>query len=119
LPGLLASAVLGLGVGACGGGAQPRLWSNAPTASTATTAPNFSTHNNDRDNDGDHNEDDGKVLNDGHAAGALDRQSSIMLVTHYFAAAAAADGATGCSLLVPFVAESVPETVENTPCSER
>src|SRR3981081_2539322 len=74
-----------------------------------TISRNYSTHNNDRDNDGDHNDDDEKVLYYGHAANAADRQSSIALVTRYLAAAAAEDGAAGCRMLAPVIAESIVE----------
>ena len=87
---------------ACGGSSHGGAITTAPP-------PNFSTHHNDRDNDGDHNDDDGKVLYFGHAADAVDRQVSVALVTRYFTAAAAENGTAGCSMLAPFVAESVAE----------
>jgi hypothetical protein len=93
------------GVTACAG-TGTRM---ASRGSTATVGSDFSTHKNDRDNDGDQNDDDGKVLGYGHAADAADRRTSIGLVTRYFAAAAAEDGAKACASLVPFIAESVPE----------
>ncbi len=105
-PVVIALVALGLGLAGCGG-------SNANSASTASSGlskvvpSNFTTHNNDRDNDGDHNNDDGKVLYYGHAADAADRQAGGALVTNYFAAAAGANGAAACALLVPFIAESV------------
>ncbi len=69
----------------------------------------FPSDKNDRDNDGDHNDDDEGILDYGHAANATDRRDSVNLVTRYFAAAAAENGAAACSLLIPFIAESVPE----------
>jgi hypothetical protein len=101
-----ALGALGLGLTACGNSSA----NNTSTASSDVSAvvpPNFTTHNNDRDNDGDHNDDDGKVLYYGHAADAADRQAGVALATSYFAAAASANGAAGCALLVPFIAESV------------
>lgn len=80
-------------------------------------ANDFSTHNNDRDNDGDRNNDDEGVLDYGHAADARDRRQSIKLVTRYFAAAAAGDGRTACSLLAPFIAESTVEDYGHLPGS--
>jgi hypothetical protein len=63
----------------------------------------------DRDNDTDNNSDDGKVLAFGHAAGAADAQALVALVTSYYRAAAREDGARACSMLYPFVAESIVE----------
>jgi hypothetical protein len=112
--------VLGLGLAACGGSngdaASQTASNHAPShrtkangsASTAT-ATNFSTRNNDRDNDGDHNDDDAEVLEYGHTANATDRRVSVTLVKRYYAAAAAEDGAKGCSMLAPFIAESIVE----------
>lgn len=115
---LLTVAALGLGVAACGG-ASTSATSRGPTkaatgdaSAAATSSP--PTHN-DRDNDGDHNDDDEGVLNYGHAADAADREASESLVRRYFAAAAAADGARACSLLAPFVAESVVEDEGRSP----
>lgn len=120
LPRPLILAVLGLGLAACGGSngdaASQTTSNHAPShhtkanggASTAT-ATNFSTHNNDRDNDGDHNNDDAEVLEYGHTANATDRRVSVALVKRYYAAAAAEDGAKGCSMLAPFIAELVVE----------
>jgi hypothetical protein len=104
LLGTLAVVALCLGVVACGDSGERHA-----TGASATVAPSAATHENDRDNDGDHNDDDGRVLNYGHPASAADRRSSVTLVTRYFAAAAAADGAKACALLVPLTAESVVE----------
>jgi hypothetical protein len=112
LVGLLALVTLGLALAACGsssGHVPPGL------AGSSATEPNFSTHHNDRDNDGDHNDDDGKVLFYGHAADASDQRASSTLVRSYFAAAAAENGAQACALLAPFVAESVPEEDGHSP----
>jgi hypothetical protein len=96
----------GSGAGTASGGATGA----ATTAGASTTIEsNFSTHNNDRDNDGDHNNDDGWILHYGHTANPSDRRTSVALLKRYFAAAAAKDGATGCSSLVPFIAASVVE----------
>lgn len=104
----LATAVLCLTAGACGSARDP-----APHKPVIQL--NYSTHNNDRDNDGDHNDDDGKVLYFGHPAAPADRRDSVALVTGYFSAAAAEDGARACTMLVPFIAESVPEDYGHTP----
>jgi hypothetical protein len=77
--------------GSCGGG----------EAGTASVVSNFSTHNNDRDNDGDHNDDDGRVLGFGQPADPSGRRAITELITRYFAAATAGDGARACAMLEP------------------
>ncbi len=116
---ILAVALLGLGATSCAGGStasrdSATIASQHGSAST-TAAPNFSTHKNDRDNDGDHNDDDEKVLHYGHAASPSDRRASVALVTRYFAVAAAENGAAACSMLVPFIAEAVAEQDGKSP----
>jgi hypothetical protein len=105
---LLAICALGLGLAACGGsdGGNP---SDAAHTTATSPAPNFSTHHNDRDNDGDHNNDDEKVLDFGQPADANDRQALVALVTRYFAIAAAENGASGCRMLVSFIADGLGE----------
>lgn len=110
--GILAIVVLGVGLAGCGGSSSQ---GTASHSTRVTTVRDFSTYKNDRDNDGDHNDDDAGVLDYGHAADATDHRISVALVTHYFAAAAADDGARACSLLIPFVAESVVENEGHTP----
>jgi hypothetical protein len=80
-----------------------------------TIYQDFSTRHNDRDNDGDHNKDDGGIVGFGHPADAADYASSAALVERYFADAAAENGTAACRLLVPFVVESVVEQIGNTP----
>jgi hypothetical protein len=82
---------------------------NKSSGSTTTA----STSKNDRDDDGDHNDDDGSVLNFGQAADAAEMRTLVTLVTDYFAAASTEDGAKACSLLMPFVAESVVENLSH------
>jgi hypothetical protein len=89
----LAAVLLCFGACACG------------DASKAARAP----HHSDRDNDNDHNDDDSGVLGFGHAADAVEMSSLVALVKRYYAAAAAANGAQACALLVPLQAESVVE----------
>jgi hypothetical protein len=101
---LLAIALLGLSLSACGG-------SSATHSSSAATA----AVKKDRDDDGDNNDDDNKVLFYGHAPSLTERQSIVALVTAYYAAAAAEDGAKACTLLMPFVAESVVEDISHGP----
>lgn len=104
---LLTGALLGVGVCACGsgGGASPAIHA-------AATQPSAKP---DRDNDGDNNDDDGNVLSFGHAAVGSERQALITLVKRYYAAAVAEDGAAVCSLLAPFIAESVAEKIGHSP----
>ncbi len=114
---------LGPGVAACGGArTTPHGTANAAATDgggggggSTNALGGSSTHNNDRDNDGDHNDDDEKVLYFGHAADATDQRISLALVTRYFALAATGDGAKACSLLVPFIAESVAENDGHSP----
>lgn len=121
--GPLAIALLGLGIAACGGssrdttsqGASNTAGGSATATAASSVAPTQGYLKNDRDNDGDHNDDDAGVLLYGHAANAANGQTITALVTHYFAAAAAQDGARACSLLAPFIAESVAETYGHTP----
>jgi hypothetical protein len=98
-PHALATVALCVGIAGCGGaGGKPAAARSGPPA-----------RENDRDNDYDHNDDDSQTVHYGHAAGAADERSSVALVRRYFAAAAAADGARACALLVPLVAESIAE----------
>jgi hypothetical protein len=118
---LLAVALCGVGVTACGdagpapgkrsgsasrvsstgtatGGAQtPR-----PSATTQASSPVKS----DNDNDGDGGGDD---LNWGHAASAADRRAVTALVRRYYTLADMGDGAAACSLIYSIFAEEVPE----------
>lgn len=94
LAALLAFALLSIGTSACGG---------------ATASHSSTTVKRDRDNDLDHNDDDAQALDWGHAAGPADRATITSLLTRYYAAAAAEEGATTCHLLMPFMAEAVAE----------
>lgn len=109
--GLLALATLALSFSSCGAsGAHQRY---KPSDHLGGRRPSATAR--DRDNDGDHNDDDAGTLGYGHAANPADRQTSIALVTRYFAAAAKENGATACALLVPFIAESVVENDGHSP----
>jgi hypothetical protein len=103
LLGLLAIVLLGLCVSACGGAAASH------GSSAATTVKR------DRDNDGDNNDDDAHVLYYGRAPSASEREELESLVSGYYAASAAEDGAKGCALLMPFVAESTAEEYGHNP----
>src|SRR5665648_8089 len=108
LLGLLAIMLLSLGVAACGGSSKGTD-SASHTSSNATATA--SAPKKDRDDDGDNNDDDNQVLYYGHAPSAAEKQPIVELVTSYYAAAAAEDGAKACTLLLPFVAESVVENI--------
>ena len=99
----LALCALCFGLTACAGSSSGQ----------ATTSA--SKHVRDRDNDNDNNDDDAHVLYYGHAADAADRQAIATFVMRYFAAAAAANGARVCALLVPLVAETIVEEYGNSP----
>jgi hypothetical protein len=88
------------------------LRATSETSSVVSSAP--SSHKNDRDNDNDNNDDDAGVLYYGKAADTTDRQISVGLVTRYFAAAAAENGTEACTMLIPFIAESVAEDYGHT-----
>jgi hypothetical protein len=103
---VLLLAALALGLSACSGSGGAR---SGRSATVKVIAPNYSTHNNDRDNDGDDNDDDSGIIEFGQAAGPTDQRASIALVTRYFAAAADGNGTADCQLLVPVVAQSVGE----------
>jgi|ERR1700729_371874 len=103
----LLAVLLGLGLAACG--------SSSKTSAGASNAASHTRHHSDRDNDGDHNDDDGNVLDFGEAANATELHSIDGLVTSYFKAAAAADGAKACALLASLQAESVVEQDGRSP----
>lgn len=75
----------------------------------------------DADNDNDnlgkshYDSDDGPVLYFGHAANAAEGRTITVLVKHYYAAAAANDGATACSLIYSIIAESVADEYGQSP----
>src|SRR5690242_11761264 len=105
---LLLVSLFSLGVGACGGSSAGGGSGSASASATRHPAR-------DRDDDGDKNDDDAHVLYWGRAATGADQQAITTLIKRYYAAAAAEDGAQACSLLVPFVAEAVPENYGHQP----
>jgi hypothetical protein len=114
---LLAIASFSVCVSACGGaagnGGSIRKASLSPTvgartaptttSSTISTGPPRAT---DRDGDSDNNDDDYAY---GEAASPADRRVVTEIVRRYYAAAAAGDGAKGCSLIFSLLAEEIPE----------
>jgi hypothetical protein len=107
------TVTLAVAVTACGSSSGATDSRALVTQASSSHSP--SAHHKDRDNDNDNNNDDSGVLDYGHAADAADRSSVSGLITLYFAAAAAENGATACSLLVPFVAESMVENYGHLP----
>lgn len=107
LLGLLAVVLLGVCLAACGGSSGSGASANA---AASTTVPNK-----DRDNDNDENDDDNQVLYYAQAATGSNRQAIESLIVNYYAASAMRNGARACTLLMPFVAESVVESVGQSP----
>ncbi|MGC2374847.1 MAG: hypothetical protein WA484_13320 [Solirubrobacteraceae bacterium] len=86
----------------------------ATAGAVATTASNPGSTVQDGDGDDDRpgskrDSDNDELLTFGSAAGAADRQAIASLVTRYYAAAAAGDGARACSMLYWLVAEAIVE----------
>ena len=91
---LLAIALLSMGAVACGAsskGAGPTTQPSPPGGS------------------------DNNIPAYGHEASAADRRAVTALVKRYYAAAAASDGSTACSLLYSNLANSVPEDYGKPP----
>jgi hypothetical protein len=62
-----------------------------------------------------HDGDDHSIVSFGHPAGAADKQAVTAVVKHYYAVAAAADGAAACSLMYSGFAAVVPEDYGQAP----
>jgi hypothetical protein len=107
----IALLLLCWGASACGssGTGTSQSAAGAPAANTSTVKKL------DRDNDGDNNDDDWHVLAFGHPPDSTDEHAMVALVHDYYTAAVAADGRKACTLLTPFVAESVVESYGHTP----
>jgi hypothetical protein len=106
--GLLTIVLLSLAVAACGSSSKGNDSASSAAATTTTVKK-------DRDYDEDHNDDDGQVLYYGHAPSAAEKQPIMALVTSYYVAQASENGAKACTLLMPFVAESVVEDISHGP----
>jgi hypothetical protein len=130
LPTLLAIALLGVGVAACGSaGRDASQASSAAQSATTYTPPSTAPSKAppapvQSRADGDHDNDTGAVGDDtnnnsvldfGHAAGTSDKQTITALLKRYYAAAAAEDGARACSMLYSTLAEAVPEDYGQSP----
>jgi hypothetical protein len=62
-----------------------------------------------------HDGDDNSVLRYGHRARGAERKEIVSVIDRYFAAAAAEDGATGCSLTFSLLADALPEDYGHAP----
>lgn len=119
---LLSSALLGLGVCACGGSSTSAQSASraASSGSTAKTSPNTSSSAADGDKDNDigapyDDKNNDRELSFGHAAGASDKRAVTALVKRYYATALAEDGASACSMIYSTLAEAVPEDYGQVP----
>ena len=92
---------------------RPSAAGRAPTATDApTTTDAEATHQADSDHDSDNNDDDYRY---GEAASPTDRRLIGEVVARYYAAAAADNGAIGCSLMYSLFAEEIPEVYGEVP----
>jgi hypothetical protein len=126
---LLATALVSVGAGACGGvgkaaGSASRTQSNstvsgdtpigtASGASTASTRSYLDDADQDiggtRENRGYRDTDDSRVLLYGHAASPTERARITSIVKRYYAVAASGDGRTACSMLPPSLVRALPQ----------
>lgn len=114
LLGLLACALLIMGLAACGA-SHGDTTVHGVADRPATSGGSKAHRKKDRDNDEDNNDDDYHVLDFGHVADAADNQTIKSILVRYFAIAASGDGARACSMLTPFIAESVVEVDGHAP----
>lgn len=109
--GILVALALGLTLLACGSSkdATPTTVGNAPVTAY------FPHDKLDRDGDSDHNDDDARYLEFGHAADPVELREALALVRGYYAAAEEENGARACASLDPIIAESVVEKYGTSP----
>jgi hypothetical protein len=122
LTGLLVMTLLCVWFGACGDASKNvRSSSQAASKPIATAATSGAIVSNptlhrrakpDNDGDGDNGNDDDRW---GSATSATDRRAVVSLVKHYYAVAAAGDGARGCALIYSLLAEEIPELYGEPP----
>jgi hypothetical protein len=119
---LYTTGLLSIGASACG--AASHTASSTTAASTTTTVSSKSTQDytksdRDKDNDGIHasfdSDNNSSVLDFGHEANASEKRTITALVKHYYAAAAAEDGAKACSMIYSTFAEAIPEDYGTSP----
>jgi hypothetical protein len=116
LPAIIAVAVLAVDLAACGGGSrgedsvsQRRSGSTAATHA-ATTSPSLNSPAR-----GVPSTDPQPYVTFGHEAGAAESRAIRAVAERYFAAVAANDGATACSLLYTRLANSIVEDYGTSP----
>jgi hypothetical protein len=120
---LLIIALLSVVASACGGAGAGK-GTSSPSQTLSNTASAATGRGLNDSNDGDNvpdsknnteNNDDREVEYYGHAANAADKGTATAFAKRYFAAAAADDGATACSLLVPNLAKAIPRSYGKAP----
>jgi hypothetical protein len=115
--GLSTLALLSLTLAACGGtegsdSATSVASSHAPSATqTNSSVAGGAKDSNDLDGDANSVDDDLPIVDYGHAASPAEARAIEVAIRSYYAAAAAANDAKACAMLVPNVAEAVPEEV--------
>ena len=127
---VLALALGGVGVGACGHSNENTSSHSINTRDSASTVPGSTATSPSEAataggpvkdaNDGDYltlpdRDDDGEVVEYGHAAAPAQYRALASLAKRYIAAAAAEDGATACSLLVAKLLEIVTKRYRHLP----
>jgi hypothetical protein len=110
LAGAIALALLGSGLAGCGGSGGGKA-ARVHTSSTVPAAAHTATTRTSEYGGGT----DDDIPAYGHNASPADRKTITALVKRYYAAAAARDGGTACSLLYPPLAASVPEDYGQAP----
>jgi hypothetical protein len=121
LVGLLAIALLSAGAGACGRtgtsrssvAEPPSLPARHPTADTGAFHKGVDGDFDDGYSDHPYDNDNGEIVDLGSAASAADERAVASVLKRYYVAAAAGDGATGCSL--SYLSSSVVEDFGRPP----
>jgi hypothetical protein len=85
------------------------------TATTPDSDVDFDNDYKDNASKGYYDNDDQSVRAYGHAVSATDKHALTAVVERYYAAAAAGDGATACSLIKPSFARAIPEDYGQAP----
>ncbi len=108
-------ALLAIDASACGAAHK----SMSPAVGAGSFTPSIGSLPGDQDRDnpggGHYDSDDGSIRYGGHAADAADAQALAALLTRYYAAAAAGDGASACRLTYYIDVETLPEQYGQPP----
>jgi hypothetical protein len=120
---LLATTLLGVGIGGCGGVNKSRsLPSRVPSTAAAggaqtTTAPIADARGTKAKGGAasESGEDASDIYTYKHSASPADRRAITALVKRYYVAAAADNGAEACGMMYSILAESIPETYGRPP----